>query len=188
MTGLSKMEQLLAFYDWERKHRPDEAAPKDHEVRELVNALRDVAVQHHASPQLRERIAGLIRPWAAATQSATPASAPVGDGATQPAPGGDALHALRQRIAELEAALDYHSAAYHGRLPGWIPVRVHLPAEVFGDPPFRGRGVAAGEHACQCNKHGAVSVIDRGGKLLGLRPAEFRVLEWGPAAQAGGGK
>lgn len=98
MTGLSKMEQLLAFYDWERKHRPDEAAPKDHEVRELVNALRDVAVQHHASPQLRERIAGLIRPWAAGTQSATPASAPVGDGATQPA-GEEAAYRLGWRRA-----------------------------------------------------------------------------------------
>lgn len=86
--------------------------------------------------------------------------------------------AQAKRIAELEAALDYHSAHYYGRLPAWVPVRVHLPAEVFGDPPFRGKGAAAGEHACQCNQHGAVSVVDRGGKLLGLRPAEFRVLEW----------
>lgn len=78
-----------------------QTAPKDHEVRELVNALRDVAVQHHASPQLRERIAGLIRPWAAGTQSATPASAPVGDDGAQPA--GEEAH---PDIAKLRSAVN----------------------------------------------------------------------------------
>lgn len=48
---------------------------RDHEIAQLVNALRDVAIQHHGSPQLRERIAHLIRPFAdSQAKSATPAS------------------------------------------------------------------------------------------------------------------
>lgn len=95
-----------------------------------------------------------------------------------------------KRVAELEAALNYNSAAYRGRLPEWVPARVRLHADVFGDPPFRGKGVAAGDHDCQCNQHGAVSVVDRGGNSLGLRPAEFEVLSWRaalPPTQGGAG-
>lgn len=33
---------------------------KDHEIAELVNNLRDVAVKYHATQQLRERISHLI--------------------------------------------------------------------------------------------------------------------------------
>lgn len=34
---------------------------KDHQVRELVNALRDIAVEYHGTQQLRERIARTVR-------------------------------------------------------------------------------------------------------------------------------
>ncbi|HDT6091305.1 TPA: hypothetical protein QHD31_005774 [Raoultella ornithinolytica] len=34
---------------------------KDHEIRELVNQLRDIAVKYHAAGQLREQIARVIR-------------------------------------------------------------------------------------------------------------------------------
>lgn len=37
-------------------------APKDHEIREAINQLRDVAVKFHAAQQLRERIAGIVLP------------------------------------------------------------------------------------------------------------------------------
>lgn len=37
-------------------------APKDHEIREAINQLRDVAVKSHAAQQLRERIAGIVLP------------------------------------------------------------------------------------------------------------------------------
>ena len=37
-------------------------APKDHEIREAINQLRDVAVQYHATQQLRERIADIVLP------------------------------------------------------------------------------------------------------------------------------
>lgn len=38
------------------------AAPKDHELRELVNRLRGIAIEFHNSQQLRERIAAEILP------------------------------------------------------------------------------------------------------------------------------
>ncbi|HHT7463903.1 TPA: hypothetical protein ACT1U1_001019 [Raoultella ornithinolytica] len=34
---------------------------KDHEIRELVNQLRDIAIEYHAAGQLREQIARVIR-------------------------------------------------------------------------------------------------------------------------------
>ncbi|HCR2100318.1 TPA: hypothetical protein ONC68_000594 [Enterobacter asburiae] len=34
---------------------------KDHQIRELVNELRDIAVEYHGTQQLRERIARTIR-------------------------------------------------------------------------------------------------------------------------------
>lgn len=38
------------------------AAPADHEIREAVNQLRDVAVQFHAHQSLRDRIASVVLP------------------------------------------------------------------------------------------------------------------------------
>ncbi|MFS9649387.1 hypothetical protein [Enterobacter hormaechei] len=40
---------------------PVPVSMKDHQVRELVNELRDIAVEHHGTQQLRERIARTIR-------------------------------------------------------------------------------------------------------------------------------
>lgn len=34
---------------------------KDHEIRELVNQLRDIAIEYHGTQQLRERIARAVR-------------------------------------------------------------------------------------------------------------------------------
>lgn len=34
---------------------------KDHEIRELVNQLRDIAIKYHGAGQLRERIAHVVR-------------------------------------------------------------------------------------------------------------------------------
>ena len=41
--------------------QPASAAMKDHQIRELVNELRDIAVEYHGTQQLRERIARTIR-------------------------------------------------------------------------------------------------------------------------------
>lgn len=37
------------------------ASVKDHQIRELVNQLRDVAVEYHGTKQLRDRIARVVR-------------------------------------------------------------------------------------------------------------------------------
>lgn len=78
---------------------------------------------------------------------------------------------------------DQKAAAYYrsGMLkepPPFVPVRVRVLKEQFGDGPFRGAGVSAGEHDCKCNKWGAVSVSARDGKLLGLRLGEFEPVAW----------
>ncbi|HFP9391490.1 DUF551 domain-containing protein [Klebsiella quasipneumoniae] len=41
--------------------RPAPVVLKDHEIRELVNQLRDIAIKYHGTGQLRERIAHVIR-------------------------------------------------------------------------------------------------------------------------------
>lgn len=40
---------------------PAPVAIKDHQIRELVNELRDIAIEHHGTQQLRERIARTVR-------------------------------------------------------------------------------------------------------------------------------
>jgi hypothetical protein len=52
---------------------PQQGPAKDHEVRELVNRLTEVAKTYHATQQLRERIAGEIRPFALQQPVAQPA-------------------------------------------------------------------------------------------------------------------
>ena len=53
---------------------------KDHEIRELVNQLRDIAIEYHGTQQLRERISRAVRAamLAAAPQShgSEPATVP----------------------------------------------------------------------------------------------------------------
>ena len=41
--------------------KPSPISMKDHQIRELVNELRDIAVDYHGTQQLRERIAITIR-------------------------------------------------------------------------------------------------------------------------------
>lgn len=72
----------------------------------------------------------------------------------------------------------YYKAGMLKKAPPFVPARVRVLKEQFGDGPFRGAGVPAGEHDCRCNKWGAVSVSARDGKFLGLRPDEFEPVEW----------
>ena len=58
--------------------QPASAAMKDHQIRELVNELRDIAVEYHGTQQLRERIARTIR--AAMLQGADGNSPVIPDG------------------------------------------------------------------------------------------------------------
>ena len=54
------------------------ATAKDHQIRELVNELRDIAVEYHGTQQLRERIARTVR--AAMLQGADGNSPAITDG------------------------------------------------------------------------------------------------------------
>lgn len=44
-----------------RHAQPATVVPKDHQIRELVNQLRDIAIEYHGIQQLRERIARVLR-------------------------------------------------------------------------------------------------------------------------------
>ena len=81
-------------------------------------------------------------------------------------------------MTDEQKALAYYKAAVEQEAPPFVPARVRVLRETFGDPPFRGAGVEAGEHDCNCNKWGAVDVTDRSGKRLGLRPREFEPIAW----------
>ncbi|MEB7605328.1 hypothetical protein [Enterobacter kobei] len=60
IKGASKMKRLplgTKFYT----APPAPVSMKDHQVRELVNELRDISVEYHGTQQLRERIARTVR-------------------------------------------------------------------------------------------------------------------------------
>ena len=77
-----------------------------------------------------------------------------------------------------QKAAAYYKAGMLKEAPPFVPARVRVLKEQFGDAPFLGAGVSVGEHDCQCNKWGAVSVSARDGKLLGLRLGEFEPVAW----------
>lgn len=77
-----------------------------------------------------------------------------------------------------QMATAYYKAGMLKQAPPWVPSRVRVLREQYGDGPFRGAGVPAGEYDCRCNKWGAVSVLARDGKPLGLRLDEFEPLAW----------
>ncbi|ENT4819790.1 hypothetical protein ACFFX4_001344 [Citrobacter farmeri] len=56
--------QLQTDLDSERRKivtTPSQMPMKDHQIRELVTELRDIAIDYHGTQQLRERIARTIR-------------------------------------------------------------------------------------------------------------------------------
>ncbi len=78
-------------------------------------------------------------------------------------------------------ALDYYRAAVEDRAPAWVPSRIRLPRAVRGDFPFGHNTVAeAGEHDCDSNLWGAVSVRATNGQMLGIKPKEFQPIAWRP--------
>ena len=81
-------------------------------------------------------------------------------------------------LTNSEKALCYYKAALSHVAPRYVPARVRLPARVRGDDPFCGTFADAGEHDCECNRWGAVAVRASNGKLLGVKPGEFDVVDW----------
>lgn len=76
-------------------------------------------------------------------------------------------------------ALDYYRAGLEQRAPKWVPCRVLLQGPVRGDYPIGHTTLAeAGEHDCESNRYGAISVRATNGQMLGVKPAEFEPLEW----------
>lgn len=59
MPGFRLIGQIYGDIDVESQPAP--VVLKDHEIRELVNQLRDVAIKYHAAGQLREQISRVIR-------------------------------------------------------------------------------------------------------------------------------
>jgi hypothetical protein len=49
---------------------------------------------------------------------------------------------------------------------------------VRGDGPFSATFADAGEHDCDSNRWGAISVRATNGQMLGVKPAEFDVVAW----------
>jgi hypothetical protein len=91
----------------------------------------------------------------------------------------DGAHDIAQLLEEGVRALEYYQAIAQQRAPKWVPARVYLPDAVRGD----GLGgaddvVDAGEHDCQSNQWGAVSVEVSKGRRLGVRLYEFEVVAW----------
>ncbi len=76
-------------------------------------------------------------------------------------------------------ALQKQSEHYPIYFDGRVPLRVRMLDTVSSELPFGPQNVAysGGEFECWVNSHGAVAVfID--GELLGVKPDEFKVLEW----------
>lgn len=48
-------------YQLYRHAQPGPVVLKDHQIRELVNQLRDIAIEYHGTQQLRENIARVLR-------------------------------------------------------------------------------------------------------------------------------
>ena len=82
-------------------------------------------------------------------------------------------------LAGTRKATEYYRAGLERRPPKWVPAKVRLQTPVRGDSPIGHTSVAGeGVHDCECNRHGAVTVVATDGKRLGLKPSEFEVVEW----------
>ncbi|MDM3290187.1 DUF551 domain-containing protein [Citrobacter sp. Ce105] len=73
---LAEYSDPTPLYDAPPAPQPALVAMKDHQIRELVNEIRDIAVEYHGTQQLRERIARTVR--AAMLQAGKPPVAPDG--------------------------------------------------------------------------------------------------------------
>ncbi|WP_407300152.1 DUF551 domain-containing protein [Raoultella planticola] len=109
---------------------------KDHQIRELVNQLRDIAIKYHAAGQLREQISRVVR---AACQAQLVCTCPSGDGSLRwPCPAHSGLRPAQdgnypaipdgyrlQPISEYEAmCATVNSDEWPQR---WIPVSERMP-------------------------------------------------------------
>lgn len=85
-----------------------------------------------------------------------------------------------ETMTDTEKALAYYKNGMLNEAPPYVPARVKLHARVHGDWPFAETFADAGEHDCESNRWGAISVRAANGKMLGVKPAEFDVVSWRP--------
>jgi len=91
-----------------------------------------------------------------------------------------------ETMTDTEKALAYYKNGMLHEAPPYVPARVKLHARVRGDGPFAGTFADAGEHDCECNQWGAISIRATNGEMLGVRPAEFDVVAWRSNAKVSG--
>ena len=83
-------------------------------------------------------------------------------------------------LTDTEKALAYYKHGMLHEAPPFVPARVRLHSRVRGDGPFVATFADAGEHDCESNQWGAISVQATNGAMLGVKPAEFDVVTWRP--------
>ena len=83
-----------------------------------------------------------------------------------------------EQTTDTEKALAYYKSGMLHEAPPYVPARVTLHSRVRGDGPFADTFADAGEHDCESNRWGAISVRATNGKMLGVKPAEFDVVAW----------
>lgn len=84
-----------------------------------------------------------------------------------------------------QKALEYYRAGVKNRRPKFVPCKVNLLFRVRPDlggflncEDRRDFYAGPGEMACHSNQWGAISVQAMNGKMLGVKPEEFEVIEW----------
>jgi hypothetical protein len=82
----------------------------------------------------------------------------------------------------MTTALEHQSEHYPKHWQGKVPKRVRMLQNVTVDLPFMASPscevIEGCEYEVSVNTHGAVSAITQNGKLPGLKPSEFEVIEW----------
>lgn len=81
-------------------------------------------------------------------------------------------------MTDQEKSHAFYKAVARDERPDFVPARIALKTAVFGDGPFRYMRAAPGEHECESNQWGAVSVLTAAGEKLGVRISECEVVAW----------
>ena len=93
------------------------AQPKDHEIREAVNRLRDIAVEFHAHQSLRDRLAAIVLPLARAGAAQVEVAPQAGQGITTPRWSKEAemmeSWSQAEQVAKADAEHDHSEGGHH---------------------------------------------------------------------------
>lgn len=91
----------------------------------------------------------------------------------------DGANDTAKLLDDAACAVDYFSANHFARPPAWVPCRIKLDTPITGDFPFGPETRAEeGEHDCDSNQWGAMSVRASNGQRLGVMPNECQIIGW----------